>query len=334
MGKQVVGRRTTKVGVWVGFFSIFAASSCQRQSDQTPGTVKTEWRHQYGPELNSEKEWDARGANGQIRRTYKDGRVACESWKEGKPHGLWTETFPHSSVLQTERFYDNGTCVLATWNYPMGMPMRQESYQPDGVILVSTWYEDGTPQSKEEYRDRRLVCGRYFSPSQEVDSQVEDGAGLRTVRDPYGQLTAHEEIGDGVLGVRICFHQNGMPASRTTFVNGVPHGLINTFLPSGEPETIQEWQQGRPHGTATFFQNGERCSDIPYVDGKREGVERRYGIDGVVVEEISWKDDVRDGPTISYVGGEKEVTWYSDGSQVTKEEFRERNAPGCSVALD
>lgn len=333
MGGQV-GRRITRVSMWVGLFSILAAPSCQRQSDQEAGVVKTEWQHQYGPELGSEKEWEERGGSGEITRTYRDGRMARESWKGGKPHGRWKETFPHSSVVQMEQLYDDGSCQLAVWNYPTGMPMRQESYQIDGVVLASAWYEDGTPQSKEEWKSGCLTCGTYFSPNQKIDSEVKDGVGRRTVRDPYGQLAAHDEIQEGVLAVRICYHPNGMPASRTPFVDSVPHGLKNTFLPSGEPETTQQWWKGRLHGTVTFFQNGECCRDVPYVDGKREGIERCYGVDGAVVEEITWHGDVRDGPTTCYVGGKKEITWYSDGQQVTKSEYERQNAPGCSVASD
>jgi hypothetical protein len=39
------------------------------------------------------------------------------------------------------------------------------------------------------------------------------------------------------------------------------------------------------------------------------------------VEEISWKEDKKDGPSVTIVAGMKTVDWYLDGRQVSKGQY-------------
>ncbi|MBS0656070.1 MAG: hypothetical protein JSR46_09850, partial [Verrucomicrobia bacterium] len=103
------------------------------------------------------------------------------------------------------------------------------------------------------------------------------------------------------------------------------HGTRSTYSPTGEPETIEDWSNDRLNGLQIVFQNGEKVAEVPYVNGKRQGVEKRLraGTDEVV-QTITWSQDVRHGPSIVYVDESKITDWYFEGNKVSRAEFVEK----------
>ena len=287
--------------------------------------VKATYIHKYGVEIDDATDWKERGASGQVIQKLKNGATLTENWQDGVRHGPSTISFPHSETIYQALFYDNGTCIRETTHYRSGMPKREDLHAPNSFILVSTWYEDGLPQSQEKYQDSRLLSGAYFTPNQEIESEIEQGQGERPVRDGYGQLKGKELFADGLLTLKTELHSTGIPKSYTPYIQGSIHGIKRTFSPSGEPETIEEWNNDRLHGTVIVFQNSEKIAEIHYADGQKNGIEQRFKAGTPeIVEDISWCDGVRHGPSIVYVDNTKITDWYFEGKKVSRVEFVER----------
>lgn len=312
----------------ISLFVVTALPSCTpKPRVDEYGAVKSTYVHQYGVEVADQTEWQSRGASGQIIKQMKNGATLTQSWQQGKLHGISTITFPHSNVVHIETFYDNGVRLWLTCNYQSGMPRKQDIYRTDGTIVVSNWYEDGSPRSGEVYKDNLLQSGDYFTRDQELETQVQGGNGERIRRDGHGQLLSKDEIENGKLVCRMLFYANNMPKKYIPYQDGKVQGILKTFYPGGEPDTIEEWQQGFQNGITSVFGNGGRVALVPYVNGKKSGIEKRFrpGTD-TVVEEVSWKEDLKHGPLIIYVDNDKVTDYYYMGQKVSRVEFAELEA--------
>jgi antitoxin component YwqK of YwqJK toxin-antitoxin module len=314
-----------KQNTWFGVLLV-ALTSCTAQH-QDKDALKTTYVHQYGVEVADSGDWEKRGANGQTVQQLKNGATLTKSWHDGELHGTCTLTFPHTSTVFRETFYEKGARVWMMTNYPSGAPKRQDTYLPEGGLVVATWYEDGTPRAREEYCYDDILTGQYFTTEQELESEIKGSIGQRVNRDGHGQLVSKETIKDGQLALEVSFYPNGMPKKETPYAQGKIDGMVRTYYPGGEPQTVEEWQEGFPNGITTIFQNGEKIALVPYIDGVKEGKEERFrpGTQEVV-EEIAWKNNKRHGPTFVYVDGQKVTDWYHSGEKVSRIIFIELEA--------
>lgn len=314
-----------KITLWIAAAAL-ATGCTPKPTVGENDPVKSNYIHKYGVEVADATDWNERGSSGQVIKQLKNGATLTETWRDGQLDGPSTITFPHTTVIYQETIYNKGVRSQQTTNYLSGMPKRQELYTSPLYSQVSTWYEDGLPQSQEQYQDLRLISATYFTPSQETESKIDQGSGERPVRNGHGQLNGKELFSDGLLTMSIELYPTGMPKSHTPYIQGVIQGTRKTFSASGEPQTIEEWNNNLPNGTTLVFQNGEKISEVPYVDGKKSGIERRFrsGTDDVV-QDISWNDDVRHGSSIVYVDDKKLTDWYFEGKKVSRLEFVELN---------
>lgn len=306
------------------FLFLLTTSCTSRPTIAQDGSVKTTYMHQYGVEVANVEEWNERGSSGQIIKQLKNGATDTQSWQAGSLHGLSTVSFPHSTIVHRETYFDKGARVWQTVHYPSGMPKRQDIFRPGNITLVSTWFEDGVPRSSEEYHGDNLWSGEYFTRDQEVETQVIQGNGERIRRDGHGQLVAKDDIENGKKILEVIYFSNGMPQKYIPYVNDQVEGTLKTFYAGGEPATVEEWKKDRQHGDTIVFRSGQRVAVIPYVDGQKEGIETgfRPGTD-IITEEIGWRDGQKHGASTYFVDNDKVIEYYSYGKKVTKIDFNQ-----------
>lgn len=278
------------------------------------------YTHRYGVPLKPE-EWSERGRYGQVCSTRRDGVVVTRGYAAGQLQGECSYTFPHSSLIQKKEMYEANRLTSEVYYYPNGLPQKQVDYNSNGSKTLTKWFDNGSPQRKETYVQGTLWEGEYFNLNSQVESRVEDGNGIRTRRDNYGQLLSTDDIQNGQMATRRAFHANGVPASLTPYQNGVIQGQRSTFAMSGEPLTVESWNNDFQDGVTVSYQNGERYSELPYVKGSRQGVEKRYRDGSNLVQEVTWVDDQQHGITVSYFGNTKQTDWYFEGRHVNKQTF-------------
>lgn len=281
--------------------------------------VNETYVHQYGLEVPP-NDWLARGRSGHIVTTLANGIVVDKNYTSGVLHGDSTYTFAHSNAIQRIETYDNEQLCKVVEKNIAGIPIKEKLYHPDRTKTVTTWFDNGSPQGIEEYDRADLITkGQYFNYDHQLESSVEEGEGLRLMRDTYGQLLSKDTITDGKMNLRETYHANGNLKEVTPYRKGVVEGKKCIYLPGGEPLRIEEWFDGKQNGITCEFQNGEKVSEIPFVKGLKHGVEKRYAADGnTVVEEISWQEGVKHGAAISHVGSKTRTQWYFEGKPVTE----------------
>lgn len=271
-----------------------AVTSCQPQVNQvsyvaSPSPVVDEtYVHKYGFEVDS-KEWQSRGEHGQKVSTLKSGVTITHNYHFGKLNGETTYSFPYSSAIERVETYKDGILIIDEIRYMGNIPKKRTEYFPKGT-KVTQWYENGTPHSVEEFEDNKLVKGDYTSYTNLPDSQVINGNGIRTNRDPFGQLTSRETIESGEMIERVSYWPNGTPREMLPFKDGLVHGLRRTFYIGGEPDKVEQWVHGAQNGITLVYLNGEKYAEIPYTNGAKNGVEKRFRNGTELFQEVTWLD--------------------------------------------
>lgn len=286
--------------------------------------VRTRFVHKYGIDVD-QKDWTSRGSDGQIITTHADGVLVVETYEAGALHGKTTYTFPHSSIIAIERTYNKGVLTSEINHYLSGIPAEKIEFQEDHSVLKTSWYYNGQPKSIEVLHQEELITGQYFDLQNTVESKIEDGNGVRVQRDSYGELICKETFQEGRLTIATTYHPNGDPKTQTPFNDkGQIHGIRKSFLTEGVPHVFEGWKEGVQEGETILFQNGLKHACLPYVAGKRHGTEYVYKENNSIAEEISWKNDLRHGPSRVFVENATKTTWYFEGKLVSKLEYDQR----------
>lgn len=291
-------------------------ASCQTSPDPCEEVV-CETVHKYGVPLDPE-DWSQRGQNGQVVSMRKDGVTVTRSYDEGTLHGECTYTFPHREVIQKKEVYNQGALSQEVYHYSNGLPQQQVVHESPQKKSVTAWYESGSPQAIEEHAKEGLVKGEYYNTNHHIESRVDEANGFRTRRDGLGKLKAVDTIENGQMVESTTFHPDGTPAAVTPYVKGVIKGERRTFLPGGEPVTVEKWANNVQHGKTTVYEQGDKKAEVPYLNGAKHGVEQRYRSGGeVIAQEITWVEGKQHGPTHTYIGDTKQTDWYFQGKKVS-----------------
>lgn len=305
-----------KKNVFIPFLLLILSLSSCRSNMPSCDEVVCETVHRYGVSLDP-GDWSERGQNGQVVSMRKDGVAVTRSYEGGVLHGECMYTFPHREVVEKSEVYKHGAKTEETTHYSSGLPQQQIVYHSPQRQSMITWYEAGSPQAREERVKGAVVKGEYYNENYQVESRVDESNGLRTRRDGQGKLDAVDTIKNGQMVSNTTYHPDGTPAAVSPYVKGVIEGERHTFLPGGEPATIERWTSNVQHGITEVYEHGEKRADVPYVNGTKHGVEKRYWGGGeVFAQEVSWVEGDQHGPTHTYLRDTKQTDWYFHGRKV------------------
>jgi antitoxin component YwqK of YwqJK toxin-antitoxin module len=294
----------------LSLLSLMALASCQKAADPNvyypkPYAVVDEtYVHKYGFEVKPD-EWESRGEHGQKITTLNNGVTVVQNFSFGELDGLSTYTYPYSSSIERVQKYDKGQLVSDETRYLGDTPKKRLEYLNGGLTRLTQWYESGSPQSVEllgqdKSGQDKLHKGDYFTVTHQLESQVVDGTGTRTNRDPFGQVLSKDTFENGQMIERVSFWANGTPKEMLPYKNGIVHGLRRTFYVGGEPDKVEAWADGKQSGITIVYQNGEKYAEVPYVNGLKSGLEKRYRDGRELFEEITWVDGYENGPSQTY----------------------------------
>jgi antitoxin component YwqK of YwqJK toxin-antitoxin module len=306
----------------VSLFLIGSAiiTSCQT-STPLDEIVSQTYVHKYGFET-SEKDWEAREKDGQVVTMLKNGVKITRSFENGKLHGSTTHTFPHSSIVEKELVFDQGSLLKEKVNDPAGIPIREEAYEFDNRKVITLWDEKGSPLSIEEYSNDKLLEGKYYTSEHHLEAKVENGFGERIKRDREGLLISREEIDNGIVAARTNYHPNGAIHTISHYQDYQLHGSQLKYTASGKPLMELHWNQGVLDGEKIIYRNGSKVAVIPYINGEKHGKELHYDDLGNLTAEIEWRHDKKHGTTNLYTEDSLDVEWFFKGQSVSADKFK------------
>lgn len=297
---------------------LFTSCNQNKESD----VVSQRYIHKYGYALSKEQ-WESRDYPGQVITTTREGVTVAASYENGVKHGPCTYTYPDSQVIKTYHFYNQGELVKEISYDDKGMPIREEVKLSPSRHTITLWYAEGTPMSIEEYANKELLEGQYFSLNNDVEARVEKGTGLRIRRDQYGILLSKDQFDAGFMTKSEAFYPSGAPESIAHYAAGKLEGEKSLFAPTGEPISCEQYQAGLLHGTSVYFKNGTKSQSISFFQGHKHGPEVHYLDGDAISQEIHWFNDRKHGTTTFYIDGQPQSEWYYDGEQVSQKKFEE-----------
>ncbi len=282
--------------------------------------VSQKFVHKYGFDVTPE-EWEARDGDGQILEVLKNGVKIVRSYENGALHGPTTYSFPNSTVIEKLQVYDQGTLLKEVVHDGTGMPMREEIYEFDNRTITTIWDEKGAPLSIEEFDGELLVEGKYYTPSHDLEGQVESGFGERIKRDRSGLLVSRDTIQNGIATVKTSFHPTGEIHTISHYDGSQLHGEQLKFTSAGRPLMKLNWNHGIMHGPKVVFRNGTKIAEIPYVNGRKQGVEIHFDDLGNLTAEIEWQNDKKHGCSKFYTDDTTEMEWFYKGQAVALDKY-------------
>lgn len=181
----------------------------------------------------------------------------------------------------------------------------------DGVNVE--YHANGAVKSRKAYRDGEYeglhshyhANGQLSREMRYQAGQPADGEYLSF--DEQGQISNRAHFADGVLsGEAQAFHPNGRLAERGPYLEGQRNGLHQTWWPDGREKSRLNFLHGKPQGwSLLYFANGQ-------LDQKN------LFEDGVMLSTQSWRDDGTPLHAVEYVDGRKhglERRWGEDGTR-------------------
>ena len=288
---------------------------------------ETTYIHQYGVRVDPTY-WANTGENGEVITNHRDGTLETRTYRSGILHGPASMTYCNSSTLRYVEHYEEDQCTKRTTYLQCGTPDQTCEYPSENCTVITQWYNEGSPRSVERHESGLLTGAEYFDPQHNRESWIYNGEGERIQRDRFGQLLYLDTVGGGYLQTRTYYHTNGSVKEVIPFDQGGNiSGVKRTYNPDGSPNTIETWNRNQQTGSTTVYQNGERFSDVPYLSGKKNGLERRFVGGEVVSQEITWNDNQMHGPSFIYTGDNVQTDWYYKGKLTTRSNYESFNMP-------
>jgi antitoxin component YwqK of YwqJK toxin-antitoxin module len=120
---------------------------------------------------------------------------------------------------------------------------------------------------------------------------------------PNGKILYEADFLEGQpVGVMVRYHDNGVVKARMIFDPGGKKSQARLFFKSGKPAAEGLYVNQVKDSVWTYYSEYDGSVRIreSYLDGKLEGVTRRYYPSGEISEEVEWKQNVKDGPWKQY----------------------------------
>lgn len=300
-------------------FLFLGISSCNKCCDGD--VVSTRYIHKYGFHV-SEKEWQERDMDGKIEKILNNGIIVTENYENGLLHGPTTITYPYSNTVEKLYIFGQGDLIREIAHDRKAQPVIEHLYEYDNRKIITRWDVYGVPISVEEYDNDLLIQGTYYDPSNEIEAKVQDTHGTRIKRDRYGQLLAKDEITNGKLTRRVTYHPNKEVYMDSSFEDYLPNGEQSIYTDSGKLYMRSNWDQGQLNGLKVGYRNGKKIFEIPYIEGKKEGLEKRFDENEHLMSEIEFKSDERHGKSIYFNGDNAWSEWFYRDKPVSPQKFQ------------
>jgi antitoxin component YwqK of YwqJK toxin-antitoxin module len=293
-------------------------TSCNKPSQED--VISKRYIHKYDYDV-PETQWFEKKCPGKILTTYRNGKTISESYEDSLLHGEKTISFERSQTIQIREVYKKGTLVKRTNYNSKGIPEEEIIYKSPTHQIITNWYATGSPKSKEEFKDNKLINGTYFSIANETDSCITNGNGEKTNRNSSGDILSKEVFSNFEIAYIETYHPNKTPHTIKSYDKGYLHGEVKEFTLSGEPLIVENYKHGQRHGISTRYQNGYKYQETTYYEGLKNGIEKFY-IDGEsLTEETLYKLGLKHGPSVTFYDDSGTTCWYFNNQKVSKDTF-------------
>ncbi len=191
--------------------------------------------------------------------------------------------------------------------------------------VVKSYYENGNLKSELRYKEGRLngKCVWYYpngKPELSINYVMDtlQGESLRWYENGYMQSRCFYKDNE-YDSIFESYNVTGTLVKTEHYIKGVRHGAVTQWYDNGKLFLKGAYNEGMFDGRwIVYYENGSVGSTATYNMGA--GVQIGYSPDGIMMTEIHYKDNVKDGEELRYnrQGEVMEVLIWDDGEFVRK----------------
>jgi antitoxin component YwqK of YwqJK toxin-antitoxin module len=223
--------------------------------------------------------------------------IALMPYKDGALQGE-AKTFFQDGAIERITHYDHGSKEGdETSYYGNGQKFEVAMYHNNlRNGPSSVFFQDGRYAAEEEYQNDLLLNGKYFSPTGDLLSSVQNKEGLRSsFKD--GKLASQQEVRNGhPEGWVTIFSPNGDIEQRYEIKNGKKNGREIRYFPHSSPLVPRiciEWRDDIIHGTvSTWYPNGALESQREMRNNVKQGLSMAWYSDKSIMLVEEYENDI------------------------------------------
>ena len=257
---------------------------------------------------------------GEQKHYYPDGKLSYYyQYKNHLLNGLSISYYQNDTISE-EGYYVNDNRVGAWYSYfpdgkirdisiysHLGEKRSGITYFNDGTRYMERAYRNNMPYIYTFYNDQDEVLKidtfnlgngerRYYYLNGNIYSKVKmitgKDAGKRTIYSFFGDVLAENSyIEDEPDGETLTYNLSDRLNERKHYVGGVMHGKQYTYHRNGTVHFEFDMVYDNVNSSKEFQANGNRLSEISYLDGEKEGIANYYAADGSIAYQIRYCQD-------------------------------------------
>jgi antitoxin component YwqK of YwqJK toxin-antitoxin module len=197
-----------------------------------------------------------------------------------------------------------------------------------------------------------LLFGMLALQAQNLLDEQGRKTGHWKVEYPSGSTLYEADFVEGnPVGTMVRYYENGAVKARMEFEAGGDRSLTHLFYNNGKLAAVGWYTKQLKDSVWTYYSELDGSVRVrePYLEGKLDGVVRSYYPDGKISEEVSWKQNLKEGPWKRYYqdgtprlsghfknglqDGSYEV-FYSNGTNQIKGEYLDDKSQGTWYFYD
>ena len=200
---------------------------------------------------------------------------------------VWAENVTLHNADEIEFKSENGTDVAYTAD---GKTLSGAVILPDEEgRQITYFYRNGLKHgiATSHYEDGKMEMEITYRKGKKNGEEItffENGK-------PQFKKTYNNDVLDGEY---IAFYNNGKPQQRSLYEKGQLNGETDYFDRDGNITKIEHYQNGVKHGIERIIQNNTLVEENNYVDGKLDGVSKKYNAQ-YLTDEITYKNGKKNG---------------------------------------
>jgi len=187
----------------------------------------------------------------------------------------------------------------------------------NGTIRYEGSFNDDKPvgEWKRYHENGKIKARLYHQPNTDkVTAELFDSNGVRYAKGNYKgtskdstwnyynnlRLVGQENYSSGIKNGRsLTYFTNGVPATESFWVNGLPDGVSRSFYPSGKKKSETMYHQGKRHGlNLIYYESGQTEIKGQYINDLPDETWKFMDANGNEKYELKYKAGVLLNPEV------------------------------------
>tara|TARA_R110002096_G_scaffold126532_3_gene273703 strand:- start:137716 stop:141018 length:3303 start_codon:yes stop_codon:yes gene_type:complete len=223
---------------------------------------------------------------------------------KGGKEGLW-EFYDKNGKLETASNYEKGVLEGKSVSYYPSGELRGETEYEEGQWngMGSSYYINGQLRyevaGEKGYAERQKVYHNAFGDTTDIEFYYQgDQSGWQYSYAVTGKLDYKLYMVSGTTVLQVKYDTNGIPIDTLNFYG---KKTFETFYPNGQKEYNIPYVNGQAHGLATwYYGNGQISKKGEFKFGEEEGLWTNYFPNGEKSLEYRYENGSRNGKTTRY----------------------------------